>query len=234
LQQLTYRLNHAFLVISKINKMRTKNSGMTEEGEEGTIVTEQMDKPLEESEVGPTSIDVIDERISIGPTSIDVIDEQPSTGEIPPEEHEVQEQNKQIVRAQEESKIIKNIQKRRITSYLSNISKQVEKQGNQINKVTMMIQSIQKQKQTNSTKGAGVTQPLSQSVKQIQSQINQLQKQVARIQNDIQKIRTTSGPSPTTRAKSKKLASSRANIKSRSKKSKSLKSTKVRRNRKSR
>ena len=45
----------------------------------------------------------------------------------------------------------------------------------------MMIQSIQKQKQTNSTKGAGVTQPLSQSVKQIQSQINELQKQVARI-----------------------------------------------------
>ena len=28
---------------------------------------------------------------------------------------------------------------------------------------------------------------------------------MARIQNDIQKIRTTSGPSPTTRAKSKKL-----------------------------
>ena len=50
----------------------------------------------------------------------------------------------------------------------------------------MMIQSIQKQKQANSTKGAGVSQSPSQSVKQIQSQINQLQKQVARIQNDIQ------------------------------------------------
>ena len=221
--------------ISKINRKRTKNSGMTEEGEEGTILTEQMDKPLEESEVGSTSIDVTDERISIGPTSIDVTDEQPSAVEIPPEEHEeVQEQNKQVGQAQEESKISKNKQKRRITSYLSNISKQVEKQGNQINKATMMIQSIQKQKQTNSTKGAGVNQSPSQSVKQIQSQINQLQKQVARIQNDIQKIRITSGPSPTTRAKSKKLASSRANVKSRSKKSKSLKSTKVRRNRKSR
>jgi len=194
---------------------------MTEEGEEGTIVTEQMDKPLEESEVGSTSIDVTYE--------------QPSAVEIPPEEHEeLQEQNKQVGQAQEESKISKNKQKRRITSYLSNISKQVEKQGNQINKATMMIQSIQKQKQTNSTKGAGVNQSPSQSVKQIQSQINQLQKQVARIQNDIQKIRTTSGPSPTTRAKSKKLASSRANVKSRSKKSKSLKSTKIRRNRKSR
>ena len=115
--------------------MRAKNSGMAEEGEEGTIVTEQMDKPLEESELGPTSIDVTDK--------------QPSVVEIPPEEQqeEVQEQNKQVERAQEESKISKNKQKRRITSYLSNISKQVEKQGNQINNVTTMIQSIQKQKQ---------------------------------------------------------------------------------------
>jgi DNA repair exonuclease SbcCD ATPase subunit len=213
--------------------MRTKNSGMTEEGEEVTIATEQME-PLQESGLGPTSIDVTDERISIGPTSIDVTDEQPSTVETPPEEHEeIQEQNKQVERAQEESKISKNKQKRRITSYLSNISKQVEKQGNQIKKVTMLIQSIQKQEQANSTKGAGVSQSPSQLVKQIQSQINQLQKQLARIQNDIQKIRTTSGPSPPTRAKSKKLASSRANIKPRSKKSKSPKSTKVRRNRKS-
>ena len=202
---------------------------MSEEREEGPITTEGLDGSFEEREIGPTSIDVTDE-------APDVTDEQPSAVEIPPEEQqeEVQEQNKQVGRAQVESKISKNKQKRRITSYLSNISKQVEKQGNQINKVTMMIQSIQKQKQANSTKGAGVTQPLSQSIKQIQSQINQLQKQVARIQNDIQKIRTTSGPSTATRAKSKKLASSRANIKSRSKKSKSLKSTKVRRNRKSR
>jgi hypothetical protein len=35
---------------------------------------------------------------------------------------------------------------------------------------------------------------------------------VARIQNDIQKIRTTSGPSPITRAKSKKLATSRLTL----------------------
>jgi uncharacterized protein YlxW (UPF0749 family) len=120
-----------------------------------------------------------------------------------------------------------------MTSHLSNISKQVEKHGNQINKMTLMIQSIQKQKQTNSTKGAEVTQLLSQSIKQIQFQINQLQKQVARIQNDIQKIRT-SGRSTTTVAKSKKPTSSRANIKPRSKKSKSLKSTKFKRSRSSR
>jgi hypothetical protein len=105
---------------------------MTEEGEEGTIVTEQMDNPSEESEVGPTSIDVTVEQISIGPTSIDVTDEQPSTVEIPLEKHKVQEHNKQVERAQEESKISKNKQKRRITSYLSNISKQVEKAGKRL------------------------------------------------------------------------------------------------------
>ena len=38
---------------------------MFEEGEEGSIITEEVaDKPLEEREVGPTSIDVTDERIS--------------------------------------------------------------------------------------------------------------------------------------------------------------------------
>ena len=97
-----------------------------------------------------------------------------------------------------------------------------------------MIQSLQKQKQFKPTVDAKAGQSQLQSVKQIQSQISQLQKQVLRIQNNIQRMRTTSGPSTTTRAESKKLASSRANIKPRSKKSKSLKSTKVRRNRKSR
>ena len=83
MQQLTYRLNPAFLVKSKINKMRTKYSDMAEEREERTIVTEQMDKALEESQVGPTSIDVMDELVSIGPTSIDVTDEQASIVETP-------------------------------------------------------------------------------------------------------------------------------------------------------
>ena len=142
--------------------------------------------------------------------------------------------NKQINQAQEKSNISKRKQKRRMTSYLSNISKQVEKQGNQINKMALMIQSLVKQKQTKPTTDSGIDKLQFQSIKQIKSQVNQLQRQVTRIQDDVRRIRTTSGPSPTTRAKSKKLASSRANIKSRSKKSKSLKSTKVRRNRKSR
>jgi hypothetical protein len=98
----------------------------------------------------------------------------------------------------------------------------------------MMVQSIQKQKQTKSTKGPGVSQSPLQSIKQIQSQVSQLHKQVTRIQKDIQWIRTTSGTGTSTKAKFKKLASSSANVKPRSKKSRSLKSNKMRRSRKSR
>ena len=136
---------------------------MFEKGEEGSIITEEIaDKPLEEREVGPTSIDVTDERIS-------------TIGAPPPAEQqeEVQEQNKQIEQAQEESKISKIKQKRRITSYLSNISKQVEKQGNQINKMTLIIQSFHKEKQNRTTTGLGIGQSQAQFVKQIQSQISQ-------------------------------------------------------------
>jgi outer membrane murein-binding lipoprotein Lpp len=89
----------------------------------------------------------------------------------------------------------------------------------------MMVQSIQKQNQIKSTKGVGASQSSLQSTKQILSQVSQLQKQVTRIQNDIQRIRTTSGVGTKT--------TSRANIKPESKKSRSLKSTKVRRGRKS-
>ena len=161
---------------------------MWKEGEEGSIITEKMDEPSEEIEVGPTSIDVTDE--------------QPSTVEAPSAEQqeELQEQNKQIEQSQEKSRISKNKQKRRITSYLSNISKQVEKQGNQINKMMIMIQSLQKQKLARA-KNPGVGQSQVQSVKQIQSQISQLQKQVARIPKDIQRIRT--GYSTSTGAKTR-------------------------------
>ena len=186
---------------------------MAKEGEERAIVTEQMDKPLEESEVGPTSIDVTDE--------------QPSTVETPSEEQqeEVQEQNKQVEQAQEESKISKNKQKRRITSYLSNISKQIEKQGNQINKMALMIPSLSKQKQTKSTVDARIGKLQFQSIKQIQSQISQLQKQVIRIQKDIQRLRIF--PPKGTNTRLRKLSST-TGIKPRPKKGKSLKNTKTR------
>lgn len=54
--------------------------------EEGSNMIEEMDNPLEEDNVGPTSIDVTDEQISIGPTSIDVTDAQPLIVETSPEE----------------------------------------------------------------------------------------------------------------------------------------------------
>ena len=112
-----------------------------------------------------------DEQVSIGPTSIDVTDEEASMEEIPPadqQEEKVQEQNKQIEQAQEEFKISIRKQKRRITSHLSNVSKQIEKQGNQINKMALMIQSLQKQKQTKPTVDAGINKSQVQSIKQIQ------------------------------------------------------------------
>jgi hypothetical protein len=182
---------------------------MFEEGEEGSIMTEEIvDKPLETREVGPTSIDVTDERIS-------TIGAPPSAEQ---QEEEVQEQNKQIEQAQEESKIGKLKQKRRITSYLSSISKQVEKQGNQINKMTLIIQSFHKEKQNRTTTGLGIGKSQAQIVKQIQSQISQLQKQVIRIQNDIRRIRTSS----VTGTGAFRKRSSSTNVKPRSKKTKSL------------
>ncbi|MGH9982620.1 MAG: hypothetical protein ACRD8W_01540 [Nitrososphaeraceae archaeon] len=191
---------------------------MLEERGEEFASTEEIIKQPGEREERPTAIEVSDRRVLIG--------EAPA---IVPQEERPQEQE------QQEPKISKRKQKRRTTSYLSNISKQIEKNGNQINKITMMVQSIiQKQKQAKSTKGPGVSQSPLQSIKQIQSQVSQLQKQVARIQNDIQRIRITSRTGTSTKAKFKKLASSTANVKPRSKKSRSLKSTKIRRDRKSR
>ena len=97
-----------------------------------------------------------------------------------------QEQNIEIEKVQEESRVSKKQQKRRrVTSYLSDISKQIEKNGSQINKITMMIQSLLKQGQANSTSGAGFVQLRFQSIKQTKFQISQLQKQVVLIQKDI-------------------------------------------------
>ena len=189
----------------------------------------------EREEVGPTTIEEMDtqseEREEVAPTTIDMTDKQISIEEAPvvvPHEENLQEQNREREQVQEESKISKKGQRRRITSYLSNISKQIEKNGNQINKITMMVQSLNKQKQTTGIRR--VNQSHSQSIKQIQSQLSQLQKQVTRIQKDIQRIRTA--PAKRTKAKIRKSSSATAvNIKPRSKKSKSLKSTKARKGR---
>ena len=186
---------------------------MSEEKEEEPLTTGEMDKPFEERGDGPTSIDVTDKQISIGevPTAV-------------PQKEIVQEEKPQeLEQTQVEPRVRKREPKRRITSYLSNISKQIEKQGHQINKLTIMIQSLQKQKQkqSKSITGTELDRLQSQSTKQIKSQISQLQKQVARIQNDIRRIRTA----PKSKSKSKKLSASIA--KPRSKKGKSFKATKV-------
>jgi hypothetical protein len=194
---------------------------MSEDREEGLIMMEEMDKPLEETGVGPTSLDVTDEQISIGEAPLSEL-----------QEEKVQEQNKEVEQAQEEARISKRKQKRRITSYLSNISKQVERQGHQINKLTMTIQSLQKQ--TKSTTGTGVVQSQFQSTKQISSQLRLLQKQVARIQNDIQRIKSAAMTRTKSKSKSRKLSSSAtaSKVKPRSKKSRSTKSIKIKRRRK--
>ncbi|MGH9994686.1 MAG: hypothetical protein ACRD4J_05550 [Nitrososphaeraceae archaeon] len=194
---------------------------MLEERDEGfTLTAEMVEQPGERED---------------GPTSIDVTDEQPGTIEAPPAEYEVQEQNKQIEQVQEESIISKRKQKRRITSYLSNISKQVGKQGNQINKMTSMIQSLQRQKASKPTAGVGVGQSQLQSVKQVQSQISQLQKQEALIQKDTHRIRTAPGTKARTRKRPFAIRimpkSKKSKTPPKSKKSKSPKSIKVKRSR---
>ena len=191
---------------------------MSEEGNEGSLMTAETGKPLEGRGVGPTSINVIDEQTSIGEVPLAELQE------------EVQEQNKVIEQVQEESRISKKKQKRRITSYLSNISKLVEKHGIQINKMTIMIQSLHKQKQFKSMEAVREGQSQLQYVKQIKSQISQLQKQVTRIQDDIQRIGTDSvtGTRARIKTKSRKGASS-TGIKPRPEKTKSLKSNKVKR-----
>ncbi|MGH9975821.1 MAG: hypothetical protein ACRD8Z_08310, partial [Nitrososphaeraceae archaeon] len=129
---------------------------------------------------------------------------------VPQEEIAQEEKPQGVEHTQVKSRVRKREPKRRITSYLSNISKQIEKQGNQINKLTFMIQSLQKQ--SKSITGTGLDKLQSQSIKQIKSQISQLQKQVARIQNDIRRIRTTPIPMTKTKSKSKskKLSASTA------------------------
>jgi hypothetical protein len=71
---------------------------MSEGSEEGAITIGEMDRPIEEKEVGPTSIDVTDNQDSIGEVSV-----------TEPQEEKVQEQ----VPVQQEPKISKRKQKRR-------------------------------------------------------------------------------------------------------------------------
>jgi hypothetical protein len=108
-------------------------------------------------------------------------------------EENLQEQNKEIEESQGKTRIGKKRQKRRrAIIYLLHISKQVEKNGNQIDRITTFIQSLQKQRRFTIAAGLGLRQSQSQSIKQIKSQLGQLQKQVSLVQKDIQKLRTAS------------------------------------------
>jgi len=192
---------------------------MPEEKEEVSSTTAEKGMQSEERVEGPTSIDVADKQVPI--------EEAPVIG--PPEE-KLKEQDIGIEQVQEGSRVSKKKQKRKsTTSYLSEISKQVEKNGNQIHRLTTFIQSLLKERQVKSTSGAGIVQSQFQSIKQIKSQISQLQKQVALIQKGIQRIRT----SPGTKAKTRKRPFA-ITIMHKSKKSKSITNTKARKSRRSR
>lgn len=175
----------------------------------------------EEREEEPTSPSLTENQIFVEETHA-----------IAPQEENLQEHYKIIVESQEKSRISKKRQKRRrAITYLSHISKQVEKNGNQIDKTITLIESLQKQRQTIFTAGRGLGQSQSQSIKQIKSQLSHLQKQVSRVQKDLQKLRTAAA------AKSgfRKLNSTTITTvkpKSRmSKKNKAIASTRLRRKR---
>jgi len=155
------------------------------------------------------------------------------TPAIAPQEENLQVQNKIIVESQEKSRISKKRQKRRrAITYLSHISKQVEKNGNQIDRITTLIESLQKQRQTIFTAGRGLGQSQSQSIKQIKSQLSQLQKQVSRVQKDLQKLRTAAAAKSGFRKLNSTTTITTVKPKSRtSKKNKAIASTRLRRKR---
>jgi prefoldin subunit 5 len=155
------------------------------------------------------------------------------TPAIAPQEENLQVQNKIIVESQEKSRISKKRQKRRrAITYLSHISEQVEKNGNQIDRITTLIESLQKQRQTIFTAGRGLGQSQSQSIKQIKSQLSQLQKQVSRVQKDLQKLRTAAAAKSGFGKLNSTTATTTVKPKSRtSKKNKAIASTRLRRKR---
>jgi uncharacterized membrane protein YdfJ with MMPL/SSD domain len=177
-----------------------------------------------EEEEEPTSPSLTENQI--------FVDETPT---IAPQEENLQEQNKIIEESQEKSRISKKRQKRkRAITYLSHISKQIEKNGNQIHRITTLIESLQKQRQTIFTAGRGLGQSQSQSIKQIESQLSQLQKQVSRVQKDIQKLRTAAAAKSGLRKLDSTTTAITTSVKPksrRSKKNKAIASTRLRRKR---
>jgi hypothetical protein len=183
----------------------------------------------EEREVEPVSSVIAEDRFFVEETTPAVI---PQKQEL--QEEELQEQNMENETSQEKTRIRKKRQKRRrAITYLAQISKQVERNGNQIDRITTFIQSLQKQRQSIISAGVGIRQSQSRSIKQIKSQLGQLQKQVSLIQKDIQKLRASSaGKARFRKLNSSSSATIAAKPKSRmSKKNKAIVSTRLRRRR---
>ena len=176
---------------------------------------------VEDKEDEPTSSVVAENPIFVEQTPAIIPQEQNL------QEENLQEQNKEVEESQEKSGISKKRQKRRrAITYLSHISKQVEKNGNQIDRITTLIQSLQKHRQASIATGLGLGQSQSQSIKQIKSQLGQLQKQVLRVQKDVQKLRTASAKKTKFRKLSSITATTTGKPKSRMvKKNKALAST---------
>jgi hypothetical protein len=183
----------------------------------------------EEREEEPVSSVIAEDRPFVEETTPAII---PQEQEL--QEEELQEQNMENEASQEKTRIRKKRQKRRrAITYLTQISKQVERNGNQIDRITTFIQSLQKQRQSIISAGVGISQSQSQSIKQIKSQLGQLQKQVSLIQKDIQKLRASSaGKARFRKLNSSTSATIAAKPKSRmSKKNKAIVSTRLRRSR---
>ena len=82
---------------------------------------------------------------------------------------------------------------RRIQKSIADVSKQVEKQTAQINRVNQVVQTLQKQ-----TKSG---QRQSDVLNQIKSQVNQIQRQMGQVQKMVQK----KSPAPIVRKSAKKM-----------------------------
>jgi hypothetical protein len=114
----------------------------------------------EEREEELTSPAVTEDQIFVEETPATVLQEQNF------QEENLQEQNKKIEALQGKNRINMKRQKRRRTiTYLSQISKQVEKNGNQIGRITTIIQSLHKRRQSTIAPRLGLGQSVTVNTK---------------------------------------------------------------------
>ena|SRR5919106_1521501 len=183
----------------------------------------------EEREEESTSPTVTEDQMFVEETPATVSQEQNF------QEENLQEENNKIEELQVKNRINRKRQRRRRTiTYLSQISKQVEKNGNQIGKIMTFIQSLHKHSQSTVAPKLRLKQSQLQSIKQVNSQLGQLQKQVSLLQKDIQKLRTASARKTRFRKLSSSTSSATTTVKPKSrmnKKNKAIASAKLKRRR---